>query len=708
MLRSLWLFAIFFFLSSAAFAQSSVAANRAPAEECAALPSTFTPSRTARSDQHRQALQLISDTGGKTPNRANRAAALIQPMQALLAQAVARSGPASPEAGILMHDLASLIGVSTHGGRPDSVQAMRGLKTEAQKVLSGATTREAVEVWVDLAKSQGTPPGQTTVAHASGILARYRRVAGDTLQSVPLWKAVLDAVKDDARAKETYARAQLAAAERSDSVSWRLRAQEEMIETRLAVLAPRAKLNGPEHVPVPRAIEMIRNERARAAELLPLARAMTPHFPDQSRPFGQIGLKPCVSQTGFEWYRLVMLSLGTREEAMHAFRVGVWRAATPDSFATDFLGGLSNIEPILAARAIDRGLYLQAMAQAGEDDGSANCRKGGPAPEICAMSKTATALINIRDAGAATQVLRDAIEIAGERGIVPSERVELILQLAEVEWQSGSASQAPILLSQAEALIGDGKTMPKEQIRVLKLRAIIADAQLDDGAALNAFDKIVRLSIDWSRRGPSNPVNRGDGSPDLDPVAKAAHAAARDLVHQHVRRRFCAECAMPEPYAKPAIEWLGNLFDPSALLSFVPEPGDFLLTAALPESVWAADAADRAEKRFRATLHLQSGQIDVGATKDFEYLKKTLPRNATLRTQLRVLSLRNSLSDIDITDEGEKKGKRFVQFLQERDLTRKRQLWKSYAQPIVDDSYGQFGSDEQLHFDLDALVIHPQ
>lgn len=675
--------------------------------ECEELPSFFLPQRNIRNETHRQVLSALGETRD-FEKRARQAAALLEPMRALHMQAVQRGGAGSVEAGILQVDFANLLEAANRPARAEVTQAVQALRQEALLILQNATTPEGVEVWIGLHNRIGVS-GPNQQAIRIEMLNRFRRIAGDSVRAVPLWGAVLQGVTNNTAERERITREQLASAERSGSVSWRLAAQAVRIEARLAMLAPRPADQG--DVIDSAALEAIRKVRAQAGEIVEIARAMAPHFHDEGAPVTDAARTFCAARTGFTSYQRVMLAIGTREEAVRAFRIGVWRAATPDSFATDYAGAISNIRLVLAARAVDPALYRQAMARIGEDADSPACRKGGSAPEACAMAIAADALAKLGIAGPALQVLRDAAAIASEKGLSATERIQMLLQLAELEWQSGSAAEAPNLLGQAEVLIGDGEAFPIEQIRALRLRAIIADAQLDDARAIEAFTTLVRLSIDWSRRGPREAIRPGRTSAKIDPVALAAHEAARDLVSQHVRRRFCSDCGGTQPYLQPAIEWLQNLFDPGTPLSFVPKVNDYLLTAALPASIWPAEAAQKADNRFRDTNHLEAGQTfsegrsDFVARVEMQQIVRALPKNVTARTQLRALALRMMFYDGSLgANQGQSRAQTFVQILSERDLNQKRRLWQEFFPSISEIHYSQFGNERGLHEDLDAFA----
>jgi CHAT domain-containing protein len=675
--------------------------------ECEELPGIFVPQRQIRNETHRQVLSALGETRD-FEKRARQAAALLEPMRALHMQAVQRGGAGSVEAGILQVDFANLLEAANRPARPEVAQAVQALRQEALLILQNATTSEGVEVWIGLHNRIGIS-GPNQQAIQIDVLNRFRRIAGDSVRAVPLWGAVLQGVTNNAAERERITREQLASAERSGSVSWRLAAQAERIEARLAVLAPRPPDQG--DVIDSAALEAIRKMRAQAGDILEIARAMAPHFHDEGAPITEAQRTFCAARTGFTSYQRVILALGTREEAVRAFRVGVWRAVVNDPFGTDYAGAVDNLRPVLAARAIDPALYRRAMARIGIGTANRWCQTGHAAPELCAMATAAGALSGLGATGPALQVLRDAKELMSLPGMGLAERIGILLQLAELEWQSGSASDAPNLLAQAEVLLGDSKTFPGEQIRALRLRAIIADAQLDDAKAIEAFTTLVRLSVDWSRRGPREAIMPGQNAPKVDPVALEAHQAARDLVGQHIRRRFCADCGGAQPYLQPAIDWLLNLFDPSTPLSFIPEANDYLLTAAPPASVWPPEFAQKADNRFKDTAHLKTGQqrvdgsFDYSLLREMEQLSKVLPKNATLRTRLRVLALRMAFFDGAIggtLQDSQAAG--FVRILTERDLAQKRRLWKNFINPIADEQYSQFGNDRGLHEELDAFA----
>lgn len=664
-------------------------AQGAPPPVCDALPGQFTPQRRALDQAHAQALALIIESRTVQADRTKRAAALIPSLERLLDATARRHGERSPEAGMLRADLAELLRVAHPQGPPQINQAAQRLREDALASLETATGLEPTEVWISVRSVFGGFKGLDYASSARLLLDRHRRVAGDVERAAPLWRNVVQAVRSDPSRWEAVAREQVAAAERSGSVRWLYDARATLLE----VLVSAVPSDEPRPQGITPSIPEIRAFSRRAPEILAVARSLEPEMSRRAAWERSDAQRSCTWLSGFEWHAKAMMALGSAEEAAASFRRRVERAATPDSFATDFAGAIDNIAPILVARSIDRDLYRHAMAEVA--GGAPGCPSAPTAPEVCSLTTAAGALASLSAPLNSAQLLRDAVE-ASERANLPGQSIsDGLAKLAEVEWRFGTASEAPALLARLEKALGGAFETSEAGIAALRLRAQIADAQLDDARALADFERLVNLSITLSRRHPRHP-NAGQS----DQLAGAARDAARALVHAHVRRRFCADCAAPAPIAPIAIAWLEAVFDPQAPDSLAPTPEDYLLTAALPAAVWPAASAKRADERFRATLRLQNGSHGVGAMPVFEAVRRISRPRTPERTHLRITALAVSFADAMETSSID----RFMAFLSTRDLSQKRKLWRDYAEPVASNLYQQFGADIALYDTLDALA----
>ncbi len=219
----------------------------------------------------------------------------------------------------------------------------------------------------------------------------------------------------------------------------------------------------------------------------------------------------------------------------------VLERATPDSLATDYGGAWANIyQYLVPARFIDRRLYEQALLNLASTEGhgceTAKERQAALACEANMAADVALSLI-----GFAENVLfrRDAVAFAESIADVdPEPLIDSLLRLAHDEWLHGSITEAEIAVNRATALLAGrpGSASHNRRLRLAVLKARLADAHLDDGAALAALSEAVNAAL---ARVKQEPVG--------DPLVS-------DLVTLHLRGRFCPNCG--RPVAEPAKRWL--------------------------------------------------------------------------------------------------------------------------------------------------------
>lgn len=653
--------------------------------------SSFAPgARKSFGGVHQDVITLV---GSRVQERSQKAGALVPAMRGLLESARRQRGDGSLEAALLRSDLADLLEIAPN---PDS-QEIATIRRTALSALIGFTMPEAVEVAIVLGpKVSGTWAGPDAYASALAVLQRHRRAAGDVPRSMPLWTAAMKSSPSPA-VREGLAREQLAAAQRSGDARWSLGARADLIDAIVHSAIGKSfqdlELSG-------KLRDGLVQSGPHGGEILMIARAMLPEL--RRRQAWLTGSETC-RWLGFgetEYATKTLLTLGTGSEGREALGVVV-RVAARSALDTNIVDALNNLAPIFAAKAIDRDLYLEGMRLAsGAPD--AECEVSARLPEICAMRTAAGAYVSIGDPGAAILLLRDAVDVAERGKVDPVALGSLLIHWAEIEWSHGTASEAPAILKRAEMLLRLGAGPPRTpiEVRALRLRAIIADAQLDDATALNAYDRIVSAAIVANRKLSQETAAVFKVNMGADPLKQESYNAAVELTTRHLRRRFCTGCAAEGEVARPALDWLAAVFDARNTKGFVPRPADFLLLKTLPETVWPSSAQRQAQEQFRRALIHQGGQDGAGVSTWLAAVSSRMPPGADASAHLRTLALSAIVTSGDFRSDAEP----FMAFLGERDLDRKRRLWTQYLEPIADTNFDQFGADTHLNETLDELA----
>src|SRR5262249_6694199 len=134
---------------------------------------------------------------------------------------------------------------------------------------------------------------------------------------------------------------------------------------------------------------------------------------------------------------------------------------------------------------------------------------------------------------------RDAVAFAESvAGADPEPLVETLLSLADDQWTTGALGEAEDTMRRVSALLAGRRDLatPARRMQLLALRARLADARLDDAAAVAALSELVDAEL-----------ARGSQA-----AATYDHLSA--LLTEHLRGRFCPKCG--EPVAAPMQRWL--------------------------------------------------------------------------------------------------------------------------------------------------------
>lgn len=649
-------------------------------QKCDYLPGSFVPvARSGLNPIHQAAINAIRV-------RDSKAAQQIAPLlQTSIAQSLTRESAPSLNAAFMRVDLANLLALFPGLQYSETIQQLR---RDALASLSSAKTLAGVETAIQLRMTldQNKSDAEKHAAAVRNIDA-HRHVAGDALRAVPLWSI---AIADASGAElDRLTKQQLEAAERVSNSRWLLKARVDRIRAAVKTIYGKDPEGAPHAVWAQAA--------SKNPEALELARAAILALEQR------VSLPTQVEGSNCQWYErkevdiaaTYLITAGTQPERLKALRVAVLGDAQMGPFGTDWAGGLYNMLAVLASRTVDKQLYWEGLRLTAKNHPE-ECQLYKAAPELCALTTLIDGYSDLANGGAAVPLVQDAIDLLKGKVADPQIRTLVLVQSATVQWNFGSAAEGDRLLTEAERLIeaNPSSVLPNTTLKAAQLRARIADAQMDDSRAADAMRRIVRIAIDRNRsRGKNGPgPRRGDADTEQG-TADAAYHAAEELVHSFIRRRFCAGCDDALGATAAVVEWFSALTSSRADSGFVPSDIDFLLQFTLRPADWSKTQRAHFSQRYKELV------LKTAATysrNDLQIIAKALPKSDQ-DGQLRVYAL-SRLETSDSSDVA-----KFLTFLLEPDLQKKRALWKAYMDSVSSD-LDQFGQNSWRNTNLDALA----
>ncbi len=348
--------------------------------------------------------------------------------------------------------------------------------------------------------------------------------------------------------------------------------------------------------------------------------------------------------------------------------------ATPDSLATDGAGAYHNIYIYLVpARFLDSRLYEQALQQLAGGDGTGCLATGDPRTRMSCVANNAASTLSLMTLFAEAALLRrDAIAFAETVADAdPAPLLDALLALALDEWSHGSMMEAEAAVQRVSALLASRpQAATYERSMVLSvLKARLADAHLDDAAALAALAAAVNAQI-----------SKGTHRESVD-----AHLSG--LFTQHLRGRFCPNCG--RPVAEPMQRWLNVTLQGDLHADFrsynekAPDRQELLfqmLTA--PSGTVPTSALQTYARKYLA----------VANQKDVAGVRRVLPPRADDVTTARMLLVSYLLEGNSLF----RTEQPLLTFLRERHPRRQTILMLEHLESVAADNYTQFGAESDL------------
>jgi CHAT domain-containing protein len=337
-------------------------------------------------------------------------------------------------------------------------------------------------------------------------------------------------------------------------------------------------------------------------------------------------------------------------KSREAFEKLVLERANPTSLATDVGGAWGNIYQYLApARFLDRRLYEQALLQVTPPKGYGGCEgiKERHAALACEANGAADAASSLTLFAEAVLFRRDAVAFAERIAASdPAPLIDTLLRLAHDEWTHGSITDAETAVNRAAALLGGRPDLVSKErrMRLAVLRARLADAHLDDGAALAALSEGISVML------------------SKDAQAAVADPGLSDLVTLHLRGRFCPSCG--RPVAEPVKRWLAAR-------------GDILGILSASRGTFSA-----AEIRAHARRYIKGSERAIAEA----HGRRLLPARTDHVATARMWALSSLI--------GGEQQLTMLEFLREPDRRRQATMpMKEVFDAIVNDEFGQFGAE---------------
>lgn len=326
----------------------------------------------------------------------------------------------------------------------------------------------------------------------------------------------------------------------------------------------------------------------------------------------------------------------------------VLERANPDSLATDYAGAWGNIyQYLMPARFIDRRLYEQALLRLASTQGhgceAAKERQAALACEANASADVASSLTLF-----AENVLFRKDAVAFAESIADADRgplIDSLLRLAHDEWSHGSITEAEMAVNRAAALLAGrpGSANHERSMRLAVLKARLADAHLDDSAALAALSEAVNAAVSKNTEG-------GVADPGVS-----------DLVMLHLRGRLCPGCG--RPVAAPVKRWLTAA-------------GSMLQVLSAPRGTFSAGEMQAYARRY------------IKGSKEIAAMRRLMPEPVDDVATARMWALSSFIGG----DSGQQQT--MFKFLREPDPRRRAAMpMKKVFDDIANDEFGQHGTD---------------
>lgn len=357
--------------------------------------------------------------------------------------------------------------------------------------------------------------------------------------------------------------------------------------------------------------------------------------------------------------------------------------ANNDSLATDYAGAWSNFyQYIVPARYLDRSLYEQALLQLPGDQ-SPPCHepKERNARLACLANGAAEVASSLTLFEEGLLFRSDAVTFA-ERAAAsdPAPLIDTLLGLAHDEWTHGSLVEAETTVKRLSGMLdAQPKSFSYEQrSRISVLKALLADAHLDDGEALSAWSEAIRAAA--AKEPPLFVSDAIDHYTTVleQPTTSPGMPDPGDLIALHLRGRFCPNCG--HPVAEPARRWFE--------LNLTARGCDLRKFMSAPKGVVSGTQLQLCAQRYLSAAQ----QNEVMA------IRRMLPARTDDVTTARMLDLSTFLQDGAWVNFGQD----HPAFGILRESRRQTALMKNALKEVAGSNYEQFGADLSLPADFET------
>lgn len=478
----------------------NAAAQDSPA--CDTLPPFAIAERYVANDLHRRALALIADA--EAPDRAARAAEILQPLSAAFNEMTRTQGATPGRLAIVAADWAKLATIADQGRYGESAGQIQ--RKAFETLLANATDAVEADNLVDLAATQAT-----SLEEKLDAVRRHRQATGDDARQVA---ALRDLMRDHSEPGEEMAFARL------------------MREIAPGTGNPRAVYTADgAYVRAVAAGASDASARDIATALLPVA-AERLERTRAAAERGEIEFADdgCYAEDKVVWAINGILKGNLPQAAMEAnYAIEALEAVTFGELETDFVGASEIYFELLTLRAIDDAKYRDLMRYFALINPGANGADSGEAGMAVSGADIFESML-LPDL--AREFLRDAKAWSAD-GAEPHMRFRTLLRSLRFEWKSGGTSRLDDDVAEARAIVaahGDGID-PIERIQFALFEAEFLDSRLDDRGATEALARAVDIAL-----------AEVEGTFGAQNVTMEFQGDISRLVVDHLRGRFCEGC----------------------------------------------------------------------------------------------------------------------------------------------------------------------
>ncbi len=619
------------------------------AATCDRLPAFAIEDRFVADDVHRQAIGLIAEEFSE--ERRSRAQALLPRLQRS-AEEVGRQHGRSGLVSVIVADWARVARIADEARYGEGARKI--LRQSFEDLLALAASPAEADYLVDMAQTEARGIGEKMAA-----ISRHRLILGDQPRQISLLSDFAGALQD---AGETLSVARLMREIAAGAGTERARYEADGAFLR----AVAAGASDP-------------SAQALATALMPIARARLERSLAAVEA-GGMGVDDTDCWATDEIVaaaNAIMRDQLSRPELEAAYVTEAYEVVMFAELRTDFVGASIPYAKLASLRAIDETTYrdlMRALARLYEGQGVLREARDEVGMALSAADVFASMLMP----SVAKMFLDDAQRWSSPGAAITAEaRFEVLRELMDFEWQSGTAARLRSLVLEADELAKQATRMgPADLASYSLFRARYEDLKLnDDGATEMIARSVEHLSL-------------------VEDTMGLKFAPVQQAYLEHLRGQFCDGCGVA---MRPAFEsfWSRWTSDLAGMIAN-PATAEFLITVMTSGSELVTDEVRTSADAAVDTAVLFGG---LGTVADVD--RHLVRRGVKAADRKKIVLLAAQGGDVDVNAAADPKP--MIDMIIERNLQKKRRM----ADALVDSGamhMAEFGADNAYFDNLDSFA----